>query len=157
MDFRVNDKKKKDCHFVAQKPGRRIKLCNRGDVPGPCPIACGICCADDVDFTFSTANGDPKNCAWIAKKFDKREEMCREKKIKNSCAETCQSCFEPVGPYICEDNTEFTFETPNGPPKDCIWIDKKFSDRKEFCDRKNVKAACKYSCRRCPGKTKKKE
>merc|ERR1712238_27097 len=50
--FRINGKKKKNCAFVSRKEKRRIKLCNKERVRSNCPSSCGLCCADDNEFSL---------------------------------------------------------------------------------------------------------
>lgn len=149
MSFRVNDVSKKDCHWIAYKPVRRTKMCNRPDTPGPCPISCGLCCANDPTFTFLTRKVGRKDCQWIESQYDKRRGYCDEKKkIRTACAAACKSCFQPVDDYICEDDVDFQFLTPNGVPKDCKWISRKYDIRNQFCKEKYIHQACPDSCRR---------
>lgn len=96
MDFRVGGKSKKNCYWVTYKPKRRIKVCKKDDVPGACPISCGLCCENDADFTFKTKNKVVKDCQWIQNQYERRREYCDErKKVRAHCPGAC-GCFDPV-------------------------------------------------------------
>jgi len=95
-DFRVDKKEKKDCGWVSKKGdkgNRRKNMCTRDDVLLSCPVACGLCCADDADFTFKTDSKKKKNCFWIRKKYKKRKEYCDKAKVNAVCADSCRSCL----------------------------------------------------------------
>merc|ERR1712012_199329 len=94
-DFRVNGKAKKDCTWVYKKgpdSNRFAKMCARADVIEACPSACGVCCADNPDFTFTAEFGKTQDCAWIAKQPDKRLDECENSKVKSACMLTCGNC-----------------------------------------------------------------
>jgi len=93
--FRVNGKAKKDCTWVLKKgfdSPRYAKMCARNDVIAACPSACGLCCADNPDFTFTAEFGKTQTCAWIAKKPGKRLDECESPSIKAACQLTCSNC-----------------------------------------------------------------
>ena len=72
-------------------------MCKRGDVPGACPISCGLCCGNDPDFTFTARNGKTKDCQWIQNQYNRRREYCDErKKVRGACVDACRNCFDPV-------------------------------------------------------------
>jgi len=94
-DFRVNGKPKKDCTWVLKKgldSKRYAKMCARADVVEACPSACGLCCADNADFTFKAEFGKTQECAWIGKQLDKRLDECEKPKVKAACQLTCSNC-----------------------------------------------------------------
>ena len=63
-----------------------------------CPVACGVCCADDPTYVFETDREEypAQNCAWIAKKFEARKRYCDKKMIKAACPLTCDNCQDPI-------------------------------------------------------------
>jgi hypothetical protein len=153
--FLVDGKLKQDCTWVAKKgadSGRRKKLCTRNDVRGACPSACGFCCADNPDFTFTAIGGKTQDCAWITKNFGKKEirlRECKKNKVKAACQLTCDNCFTPP---VCADNPDFTFTIYGGITVPCGWIlrnRKKKERRLRKCKENKVKAACQLTCDNC--------
>lgn len=91
----MNGKEKKDCTWVVKKgkdSARWTKMCARADVVEACPSACGVCCADDPDFTFTAEFGKTQNCAWIGKKPGRRMDECSSPMVKAACQLTCDNC-----------------------------------------------------------------
>jgi len=98
-DYRINGKKKKNCNWVAENGdngNRRKKFCQYINVLEACPTACGLCCADDLDFRFIRDNMVIEKCSWIEEAYKKRKHYCEKKNIKAGCAHTCHNCLEPV-------------------------------------------------------------
>jgi len=67
-------------------------MCARADVVEACPSACGVCCADNPDFTFKAEYGKKQTCAWITKKPGRRMDECLKPKVKAACQLTCDNC-----------------------------------------------------------------
>jgi len=67
-------------------------MCARADVVEACPSACGVCCADNPDFTFKAEYGKKQTCAWITKKPGRRMDECTKPKVKAACQLTCDNC-----------------------------------------------------------------
>ena len=120
-------------------------------------------CIDDPKFKFtSVLNGNVQKCAWITKHKDKkvvksRKENCRKnKQVMKTCKCACdgESLLPPTA-APCSNDPSFKFTAKkNGKTQKCDWIikhrDQKTVDlRKENCENKQVKAACRLSCDNC--------
>jgi len=96
LDFRVNAKKERSCNWVIAKDSRRKKFCKNKNVNSACPVACGICCADDPVYEFKTNAEMNAKCAWIGMNYVKRKKYCDQNKNKSACPLTCDNCQDPV-------------------------------------------------------------
>jgi len=103
-------------------------MCQRGDVPGPCPVSCGICCANDSEFTFRTTTTTTSNNG-----NGKKGHFGKEGKYKP------RENYKKNGYGIMKEKV-----------RNCQWIEKRYNKRKGYCDaRKKIKAACAQACRKC--------
>jgi len=93
--FRINGNQVKSCLWVSNVESRRQNACSKfNKVPKACPIACGLCCADDSNFRFATVFGI-QDCAWLDNTF-KQTRFCAIRDIESSCPVTCSSCYSMV-------------------------------------------------------------
>ena len=94
----------KSCRWVRNKEFRRVHQCKRVDVNTACPVSCGVCCRDDVTYTFETDFGPIEDCAWIAKRPGVRgprycDEYLNKKVVKDACPLTCGLCKNSISVY----------------------------------------------------------
>ena len=95
-DFQVEiNKAKHSCTTIRNRHSIRETACDMPEVVNACPITCGMCCADDSEYSFNTTLGRTINCAWIAEQ-GKASKFCDRNKngrfVRDACAETCKSC-----------------------------------------------------------------
>jgi len=159
-DYRYSNDTKKSCAWISYKPGRRKRHCVEEEVVNACPISCGLCCEDDLTFTFVTNAGKKQHCAWIAENPEMREKnLCRSRAIRNHCTLACNICYDkervvdelPINDdTTCEDDLSFNFTTDAGKEQNCAWIRKNPDKRKiKYCRRISIKTHCTSICASC--------
>lgn len=117
---------------------------------GPSVPPVASTCANDISFTWTLKN-EPSTvtCTWLvqnSKKVDqRRKNYCVDgSEVKEKCPLGCGDC---VG-----DDPEFKFKLDNFNKKvGCAWItrnqrEEKLKARMEYCEKKNVAAACNETC-----------
>jgi len=89
-------RKMKTCRYLDSdwpKDDLKIKLCPRKEVQTICPLTCGRCCIDDLDFTFKDEKYNIRNCEWLAsKKKAPIKKYCSDYDVKENCRNTCDNC-----------------------------------------------------------------
>jgi len=92
--FKYQEKEKKTCVWIGKKEKRRKKLCAKTSVQEACLMTCGICCEDDVTFTFQTNDGKTRDCNWVKQNSVRKKRFCRksESVVRANCPVTCDFC-----------------------------------------------------------------
>jgi len=92
------------CAWINRVQTRKESQCNKPEVRFACPSTCGICCKDDVDYTFYLSHSNnifsSRNCAWLKEEDGRVEELCNVstggRLIKEGCPQTCNNCNTPL-------------------------------------------------------------
>ena len=101
-----------DCLWVKSDDATRQKYCQSDMVKSKCPISCGECCGNNLDFTFSTDNVGEQDCSWLEKnekyKLERSELYCKRtvdgRKVhdgKNEYNITIPRITSCAGIYLC--------------------------------------------------------
>lgn len=118
-DFIGNDKAKRTCAWIAEKPEIRCPLDSLA-VLG-CPATCNpgcIGCADDPDFRYN--DRDFKDCDWVAEKDELR---CTFEGVPEACPSVCN----PLCESKCTDIPEYLVGGNEKRP--CSWVEDKPAKR----------------------------
>jgi len=92
-NFRLDRAKNRgSCAWIADADRRRVKYCVNEEVRTKCPVACGLSCEDDQNFSFITNDGMSEDCGWIAVRASRITTYCPQPLVSASCARTCNSC-----------------------------------------------------------------
>ena len=151
-NFRITYKgKERTCQHIRLKEKYRDTLCRVQRIKKACPQTCGLCCEDDVDFTFRDVKKKERNCDWLSKgNKDRRNEYCDLKaplvKIRNSCPVACNYCAKPV--EMCSNSRKFRVKH-QGITMKCANVQQNESRRQELCSFKAVKEECPHACGSC--------
>merc|ERR1719491_2075443 len=102
-----------------------------------------VTCLDDDSFAF---NDNPKlTCEKIQKNETRRQKYCKKDEVHERCPLTCGDC--------CEDDENFSFNTPQKNNANCKWLARKANRQARFCNKfkqmKKVKLACPFTCDFC--------
>ena len=88
-----------NCLWVSKNQINRSTQCQVKEVRENCPIVCGKCCEDRVDFQFSIhdASEGLKNCAWLV---NNDKSHCNSEyhgtNVAHACPKACNTCRDPV-------------------------------------------------------------
>jgi len=88
----------KDCKWIRYKEDRRLAYCNVDEVVDNCPLSCGECCEDRLDYTFRV-NGTSESCDWLSTVTeDVAEDYCGKwrngRMIRDGCPKSCNYCVD---------------------------------------------------------------
>lgn len=158
---------------------RRQEQCKKPAIQEHCPRACGFCCADNDEYSFSYVNEEGNRnratCATLAEDKWLSDRYCGLKEA--TCPESCGVCAptptpptptpptptpptptKPTPEEPCKDEEDFKFSVnPDGKMKPCSWIDILTAidgitqRRQRVCKRNSVKEKCKRACGSCCG------
>ena len=114
--FSLNENPIHDCEWIMENSNRREKHCPIQEVRDNCPIACGVCCEDRIDFLFEfpIGNGeDLKNCSWLLHN-DKTQCLSESNGVKMmyACPKSCNACQDPVPLEVQWEPKETKEEAP---------------------------------------------
>lgn len=98
----------KTCSWIRWKEERRQILCLIDDVRTNCPQSCGLCCEDDISYTFVSSSLQERTCSWIdsANKTLYCSRTRDSQTIRNACPKTCGICKEEVKLEETNNNEE---------------------------------------------------
>uniref|UniRef100_A0A7S3Q6U8 ShKT domain-containing protein n=1 Tax=Chaetoceros debilis TaxID=122233 RepID=A0A7S3Q6U8_9STRA len=89
-----------NCKWVRNKEKRREKFCGKSIVRENCPQSCGLCCQDDLNYSFVTA-GSTQGCFWVGQLTSRQDAFCNSFQsgdmVRNACPEACQRCLTLIG------------------------------------------------------------
>merc|ERR1719491_1699543 len=92
-NFRLDRAKNRgSCAWIADADRRRVKYCVNEEVRTKCPVACGLSCEDDQNFSLITEDGMSGDCGWIAVRASRITTYCPQPLVSASCVRTCNSC-----------------------------------------------------------------
>ncbi len=95
------------CVSIQNRQQLRQDLCRRNDVPIACPITCGVCCADDLRYTFITSSGDNRTCDWLLD-ANNTETFCDRHRngrfVREACAKSCNNCIAKIEQTADDNN-----------------------------------------------------
>ena len=82
---------------ATKKDGVRSSV--KQDVEDACPQACGVCCENDVDYSFDV-NAVSRDCAWVSSTIDLQTTYCgtfeNGKMVPDACPDRCLSTVIPA-------------------------------------------------------------
>lgn len=95
---------KSTCTWIRWNEQRRQTLCQHENTRIQCPISCGVCCADDEEYTFNddfSSRTVSRDCKWIESSSMKRKEKyCNKHKngrmVRDACPKSCNFCKTEV-------------------------------------------------------------
>jgi len=97
------DGQERSCRNIRINNARREDACTEAVVSQNCPQACGICCENIEEFTFTRNNGFRGNCALIAEKEQIKNRYCEDTKkifngrtVRDGCPVACDFCQTKV-------------------------------------------------------------
>jgi len=98
------------CKWIEYKLDRRLKFCKKSGVKENCPLSCGECCEDDINYTF-TAKSKTVGCDWLLTDeslqiehrllheeddLDEAPNFCSRfrngKMVRDGCPKSCNFC-----------------------------------------------------------------
>ena len=112
-------KEKFTCDEIRKDEFKRGNFCKNQDVRNACPITCGLCCADDDSYEFTSSSGKNYTCANLDNSVTELK-FCETshdgKMVKNACRSSCNNCMSRILPYRKEETkeTEETNTDPSG-------------------------------------------
>jgi len=96
--FRLSGRSYKDCRWVQYNENRRQNACDKyPNLQTRCPVACGVCCADNPDFRFISLFGY-NSCAWLDSAI-KKVASCNNRRVQYNCPIACDTCHSYV-PHV---------------------------------------------------------
>ncbi len=97
-DFHIDfNEAEYSCRTIRYYESVRQDLCTTETVRNACPSTCGLCCVDNIGYSFNiTDGGGEKDCKWVGKIEARKKRMCDRHRsgsfIRDECMETCNFC-----------------------------------------------------------------
>jgi len=86
------------CKWIS-KDKHRDRLCLEKQVILACPISCGYCCENNLDYRIVASSGS-KKCSWLVNNEKRKSEWCEQssngQQVKRGCPRVCGACFSKV-------------------------------------------------------------
>jgi len=99
LTYVYEDNESQTCNWI-RKGTRRETLCLEEEVALGCPISCGVCCENNLNYSFTVNTGSVKKCRWLYANEDRKMDWCEEfsngRKVKRGCPKVCDACFPKI-------------------------------------------------------------